>query len=186
MAWGIGALTSLLFFGSVLLHELAHSLVARAQGTPVEGITLFIFGGAAQISDEPSTPFREFTMAIVGPVVSLVLSGFFGLVYLLWGNKELPVAALSLFLGGGKQWGAGGHQPESGACRLDSWLSPGWWAHSAGCALELSSGSWLGHQMGLSCGAGGGLLLYRRGHPSCFFWELGQRTMDRPHRLLFG
>ena len=100
MVWGIGALTSLLFFGSVLLHELGHSLVARAQGTPVEGITLFIFGGAAQISDEPSTPFREFTMAIVGPVVSLVLSGFFGLVYLLWGNKELPVAALSLFLGG--------------------------------------------------------------------------------------
>lgn len=100
MVWGIGALTSLLFFGSVLLHELGHSLVARAQGMPVESITLFIFGGAAQISDEPDTPFNEFVMAIAGPLVSLVLSGVFALVYLLWGNKDLPVAALSLFLGG--------------------------------------------------------------------------------------
>lgn len=98
--WGIGALTSLLFFGSVLLHELGHSLVARLQGMPVESITLFIFGGAAQISDEPDTPLDEFVMAIAGPLVSLLLSGFFALVYLLWGDKELPVAALSLFLGG--------------------------------------------------------------------------------------
>ncbi|MFO7916693.1 MAG: site-2 protease family protein [Anaerolineae bacterium] len=100
MVWGVGALTSLLFFGSVLLHELGHSLVARAQGVPVESITLFIFGGAAQISDEPATPFDEFVMAIAGPLVSLILSGLFALVYLLWRNKEAPVAALSLFLGG--------------------------------------------------------------------------------------
>ncbi|MFP3895421.1 MAG: site-2 protease family protein [Anaerolineales bacterium] len=99
-AWGIGALTSLLFFGSVLLHELGHSLVSRAQGVPVDNITLFIFGGAAQISDEPRTSFDEFVMAIAGPLVSLLLSGFFALIYLSWGNKEQPVAALALFLGG--------------------------------------------------------------------------------------
>ena len=97
--WAIGALTSLLFFTSVLLHELGHSLVARSQGTQVKDITLFIFGGVAEISDEPSAPGKELIMAVVGPLVSLALSGVFALLHLLTRNVNQPLAALGFLLG---------------------------------------------------------------------------------------
>jgi Zn-dependent protease/predicted transcriptional regulator len=71
--WLIGLFTSLLIFGSVLIHELAHSLVAIRQGEEVRSITLFILGGVAQISHEPKKPMQEFSMALVGPVTSLAL-----------------------------------------------------------------------------------------------------------------
>jgi Zn-dependent protease len=79
--WLLGALTSVLFFGSVLIHELGHSLLALRNGIPVRGITLFIFGGVAQISQEPRNPGAEFRIAIAGPVASLGLAGLF---YGLW------------------------------------------------------------------------------------------------------
>jgi Zn-dependent protease/CBS domain-containing protein len=66
---------SLLFFASVLAHELAHSLVAQAQGTGVDSITLFLFGGVSNIQEEPKSPQNEFIMAILGPVTSIVLGG---------------------------------------------------------------------------------------------------------------
>lgn len=96
----MGILTSLLFFTSVLLHELGHSLVARSYGTPVSKITLFIFGGVSEITEEPKTPKEEFTMAIVGPLVSLGLGVLFGLLYFATRGVSEPVAALGLFLGG--------------------------------------------------------------------------------------
>lgn len=72
--WAVGLATSLLFFASVLLHELSHSLVARSQGEKVERITLFLFGGAAQIADEPHNALSEFAMAVAGPLASFVLA----------------------------------------------------------------------------------------------------------------
>jgi Zn-dependent protease len=76
--WLLGALTSILFFGSVLVHELGHSLLALRNGVPVRGITLFIFGGVAQIAQEPRSPGAEFRIAIAGPLASLGLAALFG------------------------------------------------------------------------------------------------------------
>jgi Zn-dependent protease/predicted transcriptional regulator len=69
-----GVITAILFFASVLLHELSHSLVARALGIKIERVTLFLFGGVAQMSEEPSTPRDEFAMAIAGPGMSILLA----------------------------------------------------------------------------------------------------------------
>ena len=74
LAWTTGLFMALLLFGSVLLHELGHSLVARSQGIPVNSITLFIFGGIAAIDQESKTPGEAFQVAIAGPGVSLGLS----------------------------------------------------------------------------------------------------------------
>ena len=73
--WVVGGLASLLLFASVLVHELAHSLVARAQGIRVKGITLFLLGGVSSIEDDPSSPGREALLAGVGPLTSLLLGG---------------------------------------------------------------------------------------------------------------
>ncbi len=76
--WLLGALAALLLFGSVLLHELCHSLVSVSLGLPVKRITLFIFGGVAQIEGEPDEPMKELKIALAGPAMSIVL----GIVFL--------------------------------------------------------------------------------------------------------
>jgi Zn-dependent protease len=78
----LGLVTSLLFFGSVLAHELGHSFVALRERIPVRGITLFIFGGVAQIEQEPRSPGGEFRIAIAGPLTSLGLGILFGALWL--------------------------------------------------------------------------------------------------------
>jgi Zn-dependent protease/predicted transcriptional regulator len=77
-----GLITSVLFFGSVLAHELMHSIVSQRQGVPVQSITLFFLGGVSQISSEPKQPKDEFRMAIIGPLSSLIIGGiFFGIYF---------------------------------------------------------------------------------------------------------
>jgi Zn-dependent protease/CBS domain-containing protein len=72
--WLVGFITAVLLFVSVLIHELAHSLVAQGYGIAVPRITLFLFGGVAQIATEPPSPAAEFWIAIAGPVTSFALA----------------------------------------------------------------------------------------------------------------
>lgn len=82
----LGVGTAVLFFVSVLLHELSHSVMARRLGMPVEGITLFIFGGVTRTGGEAETAGDEFAIAVVGPLSSFALAGvFWGLVNLTGG-----------------------------------------------------------------------------------------------------
>lgn len=84
---GMGASTFL--FASVMAHELAHSLVAIRNNIPVKSITLFFLGGIAHITQEAKHPAIEFRMAIAGPLCSLTLACFFGLIwFLIWGHNR--------------------------------------------------------------------------------------------------
>ena len=76
-AIGLAVFFALLFFGSVIVHEYAHALVARSRGIPVQGITLFLFGGATHAKVESKGPKDEFLISIVGPLSSVALGGLF-------------------------------------------------------------------------------------------------------------
>ena len=79
--WTMGVLGALGLFASIVAHEFCHSLVARRVGIPMKGITLFIFGGVAEMGDEPPTARAEFMMAIVGPLSSMAIGAVFYLIY---------------------------------------------------------------------------------------------------------
>ncbi|MFE4104989.1 site-2 protease family protein [Almyronema epifaneia] len=93
VALGAGFLLALLLFASVLLHELGHSLVARAQGIQVNSITLFLFGGIASIDKESKTPGQAFQVAIAGPLVSFSLFILFSLL-----AGVLPTAGIATLI----------------------------------------------------------------------------------------
>jgi Zn-dependent protease/CBS domain-containing protein len=88
--WVTAVATTVIFFVCLLLHEVSHSLVAKAKGVEVAGITLFMFGGVSQIRQEPRRPSDEFAIALVGPVTSAVL----GLIFLA-ARKFFPPESLS-------------------------------------------------------------------------------------------
>lgn len=98
LSWVIGIITSLLFFASVLAHELAHSLVGRVNGIPVKSITLFIFGGVAQMTREATKASAELKMAAAGPACSLAIGGLFGLIWLLTRGVASSVAEMAGWL----------------------------------------------------------------------------------------
>lgn len=81
--WLLGTVIALLFFSSLVAHEMGHSLISRAYGIPVRSITLHLFGGVAQLGKEVGRATEELWIALAGPAVSLVLSGLF------WGGRTL-------------------------------------------------------------------------------------------------
>jgi Zn-dependent protease/CBS domain-containing protein len=95
--WVLGVVTSLLFFGSVLIHELGHSWVALRNAIPIRSITLFIFGGIGRIGREPTSPGVEFRIAIAGPLTSLGLAGLFWATWLTFRDVAL-IAASAIWL----------------------------------------------------------------------------------------
>jgi Zn-dependent protease/CBS domain-containing protein len=94
--WWMGIFGAIGLFASIIFHELWHSLVARRFGLPIKEITLFIFGGVANMEEEPPSPKAEFFMAIAGPLASLFLSGIFYGLYIAaqagnWGLQAVGV-----------------------------------------------------------------------------------------------
>ena len=96
--WLVSLISALLLFVSVLLHELAHSLVARRRGLSVHSITLFIFGGVSNIEQEPTSPGIEFQMAFVGPIVSLLIACIAYLLSLPLRGVNSPITAILTYL----------------------------------------------------------------------------------------
>lgn len=89
--WGLGLLTSLLLFASVLVHELAHATMARAEGLGTGSITLYMFGGLAALNGQPAQPSSEFKIAVVGPAASFLVGTVFFLV-----TEALPAGTTRL------------------------------------------------------------------------------------------
>src|SRR5258708_2455449 len=96
--WVVGLISALLLFVSVLLHELAHSLVARRRGLPVKSITLFIFGGVSNIEREPPSPGVEFQIAVVGPLTSLLIGVVCFLLQLPLRGSNSPLEGILYYL----------------------------------------------------------------------------------------
>ena len=97
--WVVGIATSLLFFASVLVHELAHSLIAVNSGIPVKSITLFVFGGVSEIAKEAASPGIELVMSAAGPLTSVMIAGFFAGLWWLTREVSEPLAAVGIWLG---------------------------------------------------------------------------------------
>lgn len=162
LGWSAGIVVALLLFGSVLLHELGHSLVARSQGIKVNSITLFLFGGIAAIEEESKTPGEAFQVAIAGPAVSITLFIILmGLAYILPAASPVSVMAgdlarinlvLALFnlipglpLDGGQVlkaavWKATGNRFQAVRWAATTGQILGWSAIALGFILDLRTG----------------------------------------------
>ncbi|HEQ98948.1 MAG TPA: CBS domain-containing protein [candidate division Zixibacteria bacterium] len=99
--WWMGAAGTIGLFFSVVFHELAHSLVARRHGIPMHGITLFIFGGMAEMTEEPQNPKSEIYMAVIGPITSIIIGLICLGVYYAWHGalSQSPVGGVINYLG---------------------------------------------------------------------------------------
>jgi len=97
--WLMGIIGALGLFGSIILHELRHSLIARRFGIPMRGITLFIFGGVAEMSASPPSAKSEFFMAIGGPIVSVLLGIAFLALSAIGAGWPVPLVGVLAYLG---------------------------------------------------------------------------------------
>ncbi len=114
MAYLVGVAFAVLLYVSVLLHEISHAVAARAFQMPVTSINLHFLGGATEIEGEASTPWREFVIAVVGPLTSLAIGGIAYLAIDSSGDGLAPV------YGGGarlRQPGRRRAQPRARVCR---------------------------------------------------------------------
>ena len=96
--WSVAMIIVVLFFLSVLLHELSHSVMALSKGIPVRGITLFIFGGVSRLDKEPERPLIEFMVVAVGPLMSIALAAVLGGIWFLMGRGDSPVEVVLVLL----------------------------------------------------------------------------------------
>ncbi len=96
--WWMGVAGALGLFGSIVFHELSHSLVARRFGLPMKGITLFIFGGVAEMEDEPPSAKAEFFMAVAGPLSSILLALILYTVFAAGAALPAPVSGVIGYL----------------------------------------------------------------------------------------
>jgi Zn-dependent protease len=96
--WMVGVLAAILFFISLLLHEVSHAIVAKRNGVGVRRITLWLFGGVSELESEALTPGADFRIAVVGPLTSLAVAGLFGILVFLFSrsgtHQEILVSAL--------------------------------------------------------------------------------------------
>lgn len=96
--WIVSVIVAVIFFASILAHELSHSLVAKAKGFEVKGITLFVFGGVTNLGREANTAWEEFIIAIVGPLMSLAVGAVFAVLWVALRNPAPDVAAIAGYL----------------------------------------------------------------------------------------
>lgn len=98
--WTMAFVAAIILFSSILLHELSHSYVAQKQGIRIKSITLFVFGGIAQMVGESRTPAGEMKIAVAGPALSIVISGIFWAIVFVFKRDMAtsPVLAISYFL----------------------------------------------------------------------------------------
>lgn len=94
--WAMGVIGAVGLFASIVFHELGHAKMAERFGLPMKGITLFIFGGVAEMSDEPPSAFAEFMVAIAGPIVSVILGAAGLALYYAGAAAEWPTAVTAV------------------------------------------------------------------------------------------
>ena len=94
--WIVGAVSALLLFISVLVHELSHSYIAKKNGLPIARITLFFFGGVSEMTEEPRDAALEVRMAAAGPLTSFAIAGVLGALWYVGGYTGFPVAVMAV------------------------------------------------------------------------------------------